>query len=195
MSHVHRIFGFIFLLLLLAASGGAHWLIVTWGMRAFPPLARYRRPAKYVVAAVVVGGPLLRVLARRMHSTFVSEALSLLTIEAMFVVMTLPLLVAAIAVARLASRPTERSPDHDRDRDRDRDRARARARARTPQARTPRGPRARRRAPRAGRDRVAPRLGDRARAPRLPDRRARREDPRPAARARRLHDRADQRFA
>jgi uncharacterized protein len=111
--HVGRIFGFLlFLLPLLAASGGAHWFIVTWAMRAFPRLARFRRPAKYAVAAVVVAGPLMRIVARRGHSSLLGEILALLLVEAMFVLMSLPLLAVAIGLARLFSRPTPtRAPE------------------------------------------------------------------------------------
>ncbi len=108
-SHVHvgRIFGFVlFLLPMFAASAAAHWFIVAWAMRAFPRLARYRRAAKIVVGIVVVAGPLMRAVARRAHSSILGEILALLLVEAMFVLMSLPLLAIAIAGARLLSRRT-----------------------------------------------------------------------------------------
>ncbi len=112
--HVGRIFGFIlFLLPVLAASGAAHWLIATWAMRSFPRLARHRRKAKIVVAVLVVASPLLRALARRAHSSIVAELVSVMMVEAMFVVMSLPLLLAAMAIARLATRPTAKASDGD----------------------------------------------------------------------------------
>jgi uncharacterized protein len=106
-----RSFGFLlFLLPLFAASAGAHWFIVAWAMRAFPRLLRFRRQAKYVVAVVVVAGPLVRVLSRRAHSSVIGEILAILLVEAMFVLMSLPLLAVAVAVARIVARPTVAAP-------------------------------------------------------------------------------------
>ncbi len=96
----------VFLLPLLAASAAAHWFIVAWSMRAFPRLARFRRPAKYAVAAVVVAAPLMRVLAQRAHSSLVGELLALVLVEAMFVMISLPPLALALGLARLLSRRT-----------------------------------------------------------------------------------------
>jgi len=112
--HAGRIFGFLFVLPFLAVSAGAHWFIVAWAMRVFPRLARYRRPAKYVVGLVVVVAPLLRAVARHAHSSILGEVLALFMVEAMFALLTLPLLAVAVAIARIAARPT-RQPEIARD--------------------------------------------------------------------------------
>jgi hypothetical protein len=106
---VGLLFGlFFFALPLLVLSGGAHWLVATWAMRVFPRLARFRRPAKYVIAVLVVLAPALRVASRRTHSTILTELFAISAIELMFVMFSLPLLAAAIGVARLVARLTRK---------------------------------------------------------------------------------------
>ena len=69
-SHVGRLSGFFFALPILALSGGAHWLVASWAMRAFPRLARSRGPRSTSSGVLVVLAPALRFLAQdtRRHS-------------------------------------------------------------------------------------------------------------------------------
>ncbi len=103
-----RFLGFLlYFLPILAASGGAHWLVATWAMRAFPRLARHSRWVKVLVALLVVAAPVARIATHRTHQGWlISELMAASLVEAMFVLFSLPLLVAAIALSRLVTRRT-----------------------------------------------------------------------------------------
>ena len=86
--------------LLLAVSAAAHWLVAIWAMRVLPRLAAHKRAVKIAVAVVVLLTPLLRLIARKTHSSVASELFSALMLESITVVLgALPL-----AIVRLAAR-------------------------------------------------------------------------------------------
>jgi predicted MPP superfamily phosphohydrolase len=97
---------FIFALLLLTTSGGAHWLIARWAMRVWPRLEQHKRAIQVVVGVLVVAAPLFRVISRHTHSAIASG----LAAATMFEVMTVMISVIPLALVGLAGRAAARRP-------------------------------------------------------------------------------------
>lgn len=90
----------VFTVVLVAFSSLFHAMVHRWAIDAFPRLAPHRHKIAAVMAFFVVAAPSARLLARRFQGGLASTLYAAVTIEAMIVILSAPLLLLVRRVAR-----------------------------------------------------------------------------------------------